>query len=54
VATLGLLYPLELRMKQSEEPVEEAVTTREGHRSKSPGQPPPEVGNLSAERVDER
>jgi hypothetical protein len=34
--------------------LEEAVASHEGFSSESPGQPPQEVGNPSAERVDER
>jgi hypothetical protein len=30
------------------------VPSLEGPHSESPGQPPPEVGDLSAERVEER
>jgi hypothetical protein len=30
------------------------VASNEGTRSESPGQPPPEIGDLSAERVEER
>lgn len=33
---------------------EEAVTSHNGSRSESPGQRPPEVGNLTAERVKEQ
>jgi hypothetical protein len=39
---------------QVEEPVAEEVASHEGPRAESPGQPPPEVGDLLAERVDER
>jgi hypothetical protein len=37
-----------------EEPVEEAAASHEGPRSENWGQPPSEVGDLQAERVEER
>jgi hypothetical protein len=37
----------------SQKPVDEAVASHEGPRSESTGQPPPEAGELSAERVEE-
>jgi hypothetical protein len=46
--------PASIQDETPEEPAEEAVASHEGPRSESPGQPPPEVGDLSAERVAER
>jgi hypothetical protein len=37
-----------------EELVGEPLASYEGPRSESPGQPPPEVGDLSAEQVEEQ
>jgi hypothetical protein len=41
-------------MKHAEEPFKVDVASHEGPHSESLGEPPPEVGDLAAERVEER